>query len=240
MNILLFDHHERLQDNPNFICIDGGRFEHIAKVQQFQEGDTITVGEINGDCGDGTIIEMTQDACLIEVDVFDQPPAHPKATVIMAMPRPKMLKRILVDLAMIGIKDIVIMNSYHVEKSYWSSPLLKDEQLRNYCLRGLSQSRDTILPQIRLEKLFKPFIEDRFEGVCQGHVILAQPDAALVCPQPVDANEAFTLIIGPESGFIPYEVDLMCQHGATAFTVGERHLRVETAAMFLLGRLLAS
>lgn len=239
MNILLFEHRERLQDNPDFIRIDGERFEHITQVQKFVVGDSLVVGEINGDVGEGEIVEISEDACLIEIHLTDTPPAHPEATVIMALPRPKMLKRILVDLSMVGIKHIVIMNSFGVQKSYWNSPLLTEESLRNYCLRGLEQSRDTLLPTITLEKRFKPFIEDRFETLCQGsqgHVILAQPDAEKICPQPI--NAPFTLIIGPESGFIPYEVDLMSNHGATAYTVGHRHLRVETAAMFLLGRLL--
>jgi RsmE family RNA methyltransferase len=45
------------------------------------------------------------------------------------------------------------------------------------------------------------------------------------------------LIIGPEGGFIPYEVEKMADSGAEPVALGERILRVETALTAALGRL---
>jgi len=46
-----------------------------------------------------------------------------------------------------------------------------------------------------------------------------------------------TLVIGPEGGFIPAEVDLLSRSGCRPVNLGERILRVETAVAALTGRL---
>jgi hypothetical protein len=51
-------------------------------------------------------------------------------TVVLALPRPKMLRRILRALAEVGVKELHLINSYRVEKSYWQSPLLAPTALR--------------------------------------------------------------------------------------------------------------
>ena len=168
--------------------------------------------------------------------LISEPPQAANAKVILALPRPKMLRRLLVDIAMLGIKDIVLLASSNVEKSFWSSPLLKAESMNNYLFKGLEQSCDTVLPRVTLENKFLPFVEDKLTDFALGKIILAHPRAKELCPQP--AKEPFTLVVGPESGFTDYEINKFIENGANAVTIGQRHLRVETAATYLLGRLL--
>ena len=40
---------------------------------------------------------------------------------------------------------------------------------------------------------------------------------------------------GAEGGWIDYEVDLLCKHGCTAVSLGQRILRTETVVNVLLG-----
>ena len=237
MNILLFNQDDIIEQSEyrNIIRIQDDRFTHLGS-RKFKLNDSLRVGEINGQCGQGIITKIDKDGLEIEYQLTSKPPQAASAKLILALPRPIMLKRLLVDIAMLGIKDIVLLATSKVEKSFWSSQLLKDNNIKNYLLKGLEQSCDTVLPTVTLENKFLPFVEDKLADFACGKIILAHPTASEICPQP--ANEAFTLIVGPEAGFTDYEVEKFIINGAKAVTIGERHLRVETAAIYLLGRLL--
>jgi 16S rRNA (uracil1498-N3)-methyltransferase len=135
------------------------------------------------------------------------------------------------------VKDIVLCNSWRVEKSYWTSPLLAPESLRHELLLGLEQGIDTTLPRLTLERLFKPFVEDRLaQFAACTHALLAHPHVATPCPRGTAAP--VTLAIGPEGGFIQYELDAIAAQGFIPVSLGPRPLRVEHAVAALLGRLL--
>jgi len=51
------------------------------------------------------------------------------------------------------------------------------------------------------------------------------------------ATPDLALLIGPEGGFIPYEVELLEKNGCQSFSLGNRILRTETAISYILGRL---
>jgi len=243
MNILLFTQEDILEKSDDHVRINitGNRFKHIQSVQEFSLGDEIRIGEINGLRGKGKIVKVESESLIVEGHINQQAPKPSSAKLIMAMPRPIMLKRILVDVAMLGIKEIVLLQSTHVQKSYWTSKLFANNDIENYLLKGLEQSCDTRLPTVHIRKRFKTFVEDELKDFADAeplttNIFLAHPSAERPCPQP--AQNPFTLIVGPENGFTPYEVDLFVANGAQAVTVGERHLRVETAVTYLLGRLL--
>jgi len=237
MNILLFKQDDIINTSGSnkLIRITDERFTHLLS-RNFKTQDTLRVGEINGLCGKGIINRIDERSMELECELVTKPPEPAPVKLILALPRPKMLRRLLVDIAMLGIKDIVLLASNKVEKSYWSSPLLKPDNIKNYLLKGLEQACDTILPIVTLESKFLPFVEDKLTTFAIGDIILAHPSAKNICPQP--AQGAFTLIIGPERGFTDYEINKLTQHKAISYTIGERHLRVETAATYLLGRLL--
>ena len=63
------------------------------------------------------------------IDLRSDPPPKIPLTVVLALPRPKVLNRILLDLTSLGVSRIVLLNSWRVEKSYWSSPALDESAL---------------------------------------------------------------------------------------------------------------
>jgi RsmE family RNA methyltransferase len=131
-----------------------------------------------------------------------------------------------------GVKRFVLLHSRRVEKSYWQSKGLEPEALRRQLLLGLEQARDTILPEVQTERRFRPFAEDRLPG--SGPALLADPDSPEPCPR---AAGPLTLIVGPEGGFVPFEVERLVAAGARPIGLGARVLRVETAVVSLLARL---
>jgi RsmE family RNA methyltransferase len=219
------------------VRLRGRRLQHARAVLRTAAGERLKVGLLNGKLGTAEVLAVDESAIELSVCLDRSPPAAPAATVILALPRPKVLRRTVQGLAAFGIKSIVLLNSWRVDKSYWQSPLLQPEALREQLLLGLEQGRDTVLPTISLEARFKPFVEDRLPQLVAGsRGLIAQPGAASPCPATLDG--ALTLAIGPEGGFTSYEVDKFSGAGLNPVHLGARPLRVETAVFALLGRLL--
>jgi RsmE family RNA methyltransferase len=215
----------------------GRRLKHLHEVHRAESGDALRVGRLGGLMGAGRILRLDAEAAEIAVESLEQnPPAKLPVTLLLALPRPKMLKRTLQTVASMGVAHLVLLNSYRVEKSFWQTPFLEPEAIREQLILGLEQARDTVLPEVTIEKRFKPFVEDRLPQLAAGSLgLVGHPGDFPACPRAVDS--AVTLAIGPEGGWIPYEVDKLREAGLAPVQLGERILRVETAVPVLLARL---
>jgi len=186
--------------------------------------------------GVAEIVAITKDATELKVLLDTPPPAALPHKLILALPRPKMMRRILQTVSSLGIKELHLINSYKVDKSYWGTPWLKPEAIREQLILGLEQSADTVLPEVFLHKRFKPCVEDELPTVIAGtQALVAHPYTSEPCPS--SATAPVTLAVGPEGGFIPYEVDKLEEIGFRPVTLGPRILRVETAIPVLISRL---
>jgi len=222
--------------NENLARISDRRGEHILTVHKAKEGDQLQVGLLNGKIGTATITQLNTSFIELHVTLNKNPPDPLPLTLIVALPRPKMIKRILQTCATMGVKEIVFLNSYRVEKSYWQTPALYKDNIQEQLILGLEQGKDTILPNVQLEKRFKPFAEDHLPALCeQSLALVAHPTSTSTCPR--DITQQTTLVIGPEGGFIPYEIEKLEAAGCEGITLGSRILRVETAIPTLLGKL---
>lgn len=236
MNLILLFESDFIDTARTVVRLTGRRREHVLSVCRVAAGDEVRVGLVNGNMGHGRIEAITD--AHIEVTVtLDAPPPPPlPLTLILALPRPKSLRKCLEVSTSLGVKKIFIIESWRVEKSYWSSPVLSEKSIREHLLLGLEQAGDTVLPEIKIRQRFKPFVEDEISAISAcTRAIVAHPYAVPVCPRNVQGP--ITLAIGPEGGFIPYEVDLLEHHGFEGVTFGARILRVEQAIPALLGRL---
>jgi RsmE family RNA methyltransferase len=232
--VLLFD--DDFVD-PTRVRLVGRRLEYVRSVHRAEVGDTLRVGRLQGRVGRGTITALSAAGLSMTVALDAEPPASAPLTLVLALPRPKALRRVLQCVAAMGVKDIVLLHSWRVEKSYWNSPLLGDTALREHLLLGLEQGGDTVLPRLQMRRRFKPFVEDELPALLAGRRgLLAHPPAAQPCPHAV--AEPMLLAVGPEGGFITYEIERLMALGLAPVSLGPRPLRVEHAVPALLGRLL--
>ena len=237
MNLLLFSAADRIGGNR--VEVRDGRLQHLREVHRAAPGDSVRVGEVGGLMGRGEIRAIDAHSATLAVTLDTPPPDKLPLVLILALPRPKMLRRILRAVAEFGVAELHLVNSYRVEKSYWQTPVLAPEMIRDLLLQGLAQSRDTVLPTVTCQRRFKPFAEDLLPGMTDGRrALLAHPGDYPPCPR--GTLEEMLLVIGPEGGFIPYEVEKMQAAGCQAVSLGPRILRVENAVTSLLGRLASS
>ena len=234
MNLLLFTEQDRTESG--LLRITGRRLQHLLQVHGKAPGEQLKVGELDGLMGSARIVSIDENAALLDPTVGEPPPVKLPLTLLVALPRPKMLRRILRAVAEFGVGELHLINSYRVEKSFWQTPVLIEQNRYEYLLQGLEQSRDTILPEVHCHRRFKPFVEDSLPGLLQGRRgLLAHPGDYPPCPR--DIGEPTLLAIGPEGGFIPYEVEKLEAAGCKTVSLGPRILRVENAVTALLGRL---
>ena len=100
---------------------------------------------------------------LADIILDKKPPAKLDLTVILALPRPKVLRRLIMDMTSLGVNKLIIVNSYRTQKSYWQSPLLN--RIDEFVFEGLQQAIDTVPLEVELQKRFKPFVEDEFPAL---------------------------------------------------------------------------
>jgi RsmE family RNA methyltransferase len=230
-----------LLEEADFIAADRAvlsdrRFTHMQEIHRVAVGDTLRVGRLGGLMGQATVERLEGHEAELSLSFDQPPPAKLPLTLILALPRPKMLRRVFQTVATMGVAKLVLVNSYRVEKSFWQTPFLDPEAIRDNLILGLEQARDTVLPEVIIEKRFKPFVEDRLPAIARGTLgLVGHPGNHPPCPRGL--NEPVTLAIGPEGGWIPYEIDLLGKSGLQPVQLGDRILRVETAVTALLARL---
>lgn len=222
------------------------QIEHVNQVLGVKVGDTLKVGQLEGNLGTAVIADMTPERIdLCEVSLVTAPPPKLDLTVVLALPRPKVLRRLIMDMTALGVRDIILINSYRTQKSYWQSPMLS--RLDEFVLEGLQQGIDTVAPRISLQKRFKPFVEDELVNLITNRAIVAHPYAELsfaqYVQQQLESSELphrsvlpSMVFIGAEGGWIDYEVELLARQGCQTVHIGARILRTEAAVNAILGQ----
>lgn len=233
MNLILFQPGE-LQGGA--LTLEGRRFEHLTKVLRAEVGASLSVGEVDGRMGTGIVRALEPARATLDVALDADPPPPLGVELLLALPRPKILRKVLQAAASMGSKRIALVGSYRVEKSYFASPMIEPQAMREELLLGLEQGRDTRVPEVSVHRFFKPFIEDELERIFPATArFLPHPKAS--APLPALEKKPAVLAIGPEGGWTEYEARRLEEAGFVPFTAGPRILRVDVAVPFLVGQL---
>lgn len=217
------------------------RARHLVKVLHAQIGDTLRVGLLNGLLGHGLVREISREQAVLEVTFSTPPPPPSRLGLILALPRPIMLNRVLSQVASLGVKRIFLVNANRVEKSFFSASALAPAALEERLRLGLEQGVDTIMPEITIHPRFRPFVEDLLPNLAVDFPtrILAHPDVTTsqVPQQSPSTLGGVLLAIGPEGGWVDFEVSQFHHQGFVNFSLGPRILRVDTAVPALISRI---
>lgn len=235
MNLVLLFPTDFLHDNQVKLT-DERRVQHITNIHKAKAGDTLCVGLVNGNMGTAEITHLSSGVVFLSTTLNTPPPPPLNITLVLGLPRPKMLKRTLQNIGCLGIKQCILLHSRRVEKSYWQSPLLQEKNIHNELVLGLEQGCDTYLPNIAFAKDFKRCLKDTLsKDVTPGQALVAHPYSQTPCPTSINSN--IHLAVGPEGGFVSEEINQLCEIGFQGITLGSRILRVETVIPYLAGRL---
>ena len=238
MNRILFEKDDLLPDGT--VLLAGARAVHIRNVLGADVGRILHVGMVNGLAGAGRVLEVSPDAVRLAVTLDVETPP-PWIDLILAVPRPKVLKRLWAQLAALGVGRIVLINAARVEREYFATHWIQEAHWRPLLVEGLMQAGNTHLPAVSVERRLRPYVEDRLDAAFPDTLrFVAHPGTAeasrssvLQCGGASSASPVL-LAVGPEGGWTTFEVELLEQHGFSRFSMGERTLRTDTACVALL------
>ena len=236
MNIILAEADEVANRR---LTLGDHRAKHIVKVLRAEIGDRIRVGLINGAMGSGIVTEMRTKypfSVVLDLDLPDSMRPQPVIDLILALPRPIMLRRILSQVTALGVGTIHLVNASRVEKSFWEAGILQPEEYHTHLVHGLEQAVDTRLPAVQMHRHFRPFLEDYLSTLIHDYhtLILAHPEGGRGLAEVIDSrNGRIALAVGPEGGWIDFEVEKFVELGFASCSFGERILKVDTAVIAL-------
>lgn len=236
MNLILLQPDDFREED--LVVLSDGRAEHIRKVLKAESGKVLRVGLLNGPLGKGTVLSVEKHAVCLQCVFDEEGPPRPRVDLLLAMPRPKVMKRLWAQLAALGVGRIVLVNADKVERYYFDTHVLKPDFYNARLVEGLQQARCTHRPEVLIRKHFKPFVEDELaEQFPDSIKILADP-TGMTRLSDFEFNEKKVLLaVGPEGGWTAYERDQLQQHGFNLFGMGPRILRTDTACIGLLSTL---
>ena len=279
MNIILLRQEELSDGNFSFAKTDE-RFLHIKKVLKFGVGAVFKAGIIDGEKGTAEITSFSDELLTARFTVSEKADGGaddsvlPPIRLILGFPRPIQLRRILRDVAGLGIEALYLTGTELGEKSYLQADIAAETEIERLLIDGCSQAGDTHIPKvyraysvrhffdqyeddIRLDHLRAvldvPFqIEQGSQGsqgsieqnrmkqgyIGQnriGHAHSEQGDTLCIpvmYPLPQlqwDGKQTLWLAVGNERGWSLNERLLFAKKQFTAYTMGRRILRTETA-----------
>jgi 16S rRNA U1498 N3-methylase RsmE len=187
-----------------------------------------------------------------------EPLASPPVSLLLALPRPLQLARMLPMIAQLGVDQLVLTEARKVPKDYFGSHLLREPGLlTDRLVEGLCQAGDVRLPSVRVVRRLRRFLEEGLDDAFPPDTharVVAHPRRSSSDPSPPlllrmrqvrfpsapsSAGRAgrrrMLVAVGPEGGWDePGEIERLARHGFQVVTLGERTLRSDCAVVSLL------
>ena len=219
------------------VTLRDGRATHLRTVLHVAPGQPVRMGVVNGPIGTGVVQQVSADGVVLAC-TWGEPPPRPRVDLLLALPRPKVLRRLWAQFAALGVGQIILTNAERVERNYFDTHVLDEADYRTLLIEGLQQARDTHVPRVSVHRQFRVLVEDTLDSLtADARRLVAEPGdapgirAALAARA---ADERVLLAVGPEGGWNAFELTLLHAHRFTPVSHGSRTLRSDTACLALL------
>ena len=236
MNLILLEPGE--VDGAGDVTLCDARAVHLLNVLKVSAGQTVRIGLLDGPFGSAVVTSLGLAHVSMRCTFDSSSPARPCVDLLLALPRPKVLRRLWAQLAALGVGRIILTNAERVERNYFDTHVLAPECYRPLLIEGLQQARDTWVPAVSIHRQFRVLVEDHLDALSgDGIRLVADPRATTTVRDIVRQHQAQRVLIavGPEGGWNEFELRMLEQHRFQLVGMGARTLRVDTACVALLG-----
>jgi RsmE family RNA methyltransferase len=235
VNLILLDPGE--VDFSGNVILSDSRAAHVTTVLAVAPGDKIRVGLLDGPLGTALVQSILDGVVSLRCRFEAAVPPPPPVDLLLALPRPKVMRRLWPQIAALGVRRVILTNASLVERHYFDTHWLEPQTYLPLLREGLQQAKDTRLPQVSIHKRLKVLLEDELDTMVEdGMRLLAEPSGGASIHTVLKASRAQRALIavGPEGGWNAFERDLFTAHGFETINLGGRTLRSDTACVALL------
>lgn len=235
MNLILLERRE--VDDSGDVSLSDARAAHLTNVLKVAPGHQVRIGMLDGPRGVGTVQSIGDGVVTMRCALEPATPSRPRVDLLLAVPRPKVMRRLWAQIAALGVGQIILTNAERVERPYFDTHILTPDTYRPLLIEGLQQARDTRLPGVSIHRQFKVLVEDDLDRLFDGGVRLVADPAATRTAGAIARErreERLLLAVGPEGGWNAFELSLLEAHGFHLVGMGPRTLRTDTACVALL------
>lgn len=218
--------------------IDGADARHIGGALRMAVGETLTLCDGNGTDYAATITAIGKDTVTVSVDGAAPNATEPTlaVTLYMGMPKGDKLEFVIQKAVELGVTAVVpVVTARSIVRVSGKDAEKKQVRLQRIAAEAAGQCGRGIIPTVYAPIDFKSALarlkEERVLLCYEGG---GAPIGTLVTPD----DTAVSLVIGPEGGFAPEEVEAIKALGGQIATLGPRILRCETAPIAALAVLM--
>lgn len=209
------------------------RVRYIRSVLRLGIHGRFFVGVENGLRGLAQIVDDSEKGLFFTVDWEAEVQQPYPLRLVLGLPRPQTARRVLQEMAALGVSALDFFIPEKGEPSYRQSKLWAEGEWEGYCRLGVEQACCTVMPQVRVHDSLKRCLESLHKETDQTAVALdvyeaEAPFSAWSLPA---GSRSVVLALGAERGWSATERDALRSHGFAFYHLGGRVLRMETACV---------
>ncbi len=218
------------------VLIEGEEFSHLVHVMRKKTGDVIGVVDGEGTFHEVTLDEIRKKQARGKITATSRSHLEPAVRLTLAvgiLKNPSRFDFLVEKVTELGVKEIIPLETDRTIPSH-----AKTDRWQKLALAAMKQCGRAYLPRVReltpLERVCDDF--NRFDRTLVAHEQVKLSDSLRTLAG--DERGPILVLVGPEGGFSEEEVQMCILKGCTAFSLGQRRLRTETAAVTVAAQIL--
>lgn len=217
------------------ITLDENESTHAVRVCRAAVGDILQLSDGLGHYADAIIVKADAKACEVQVDTVEFAKGdRPKVSLGIACLKDDALEEVVFHAAQTEIDNIFFLRTDYSQEPKNSDLKKTVRRAELKSLVSLKQSKKPWLTKIEGPVEFKEWLKSY-----QGDLVLCDMDGEQA-PAPESLATPTTLLVGPEGGFSPAEIQAIKDfRGGKVhlMKLGPTRLRARTAAIIALGKI---
>jgi 16S rRNA (uracil1498-N3)-methyltransferase len=206
--------------------VTGDEARHALQVARIRVGERIAVGDGRGTIARGVVAEAAPGVLAVDIDeVAHEPAPQPALWLAQALAKGDRDELAIQAATELGVAGVIPWAAERSVTRWEGAKVARNQQRWHTIVREASkQAIRSRVPEVA------PLATTAQLHALPGLVVVLEPTADLpLTAVALDDAERVTLVVGPEGGIAPRELDRLAESGAVLARLGAEVLRTSTA-----------